>query len=328
MLPGSRMKTVRLRTPFFNVGPVNCYVYPDDPVTLFDCGPRTTQAIEDLEAGLGALGLRIEDVELLILSHQHVDHAGLAASIAERSGCVVAGHPLLAPYMADFEGSIVLEREYQREVMSIHGVPADVIDAVDQLTDAVATYGESVAVDRSLADDEELTIGSNVFRARLCPGHSPTDVLLVDTEGAAALAGDHLLSEDVPGPSLHRPLDRPAAVRRQGDDLRVYLDSLRRTAGLELEVVHPGHGEALGRPQALIHERLREQQTWQERVAAALSEGEPKTAYELACTFYGDAALRQPFETVSSIVGVLGILEDERRARAHQSTETIRYSGA
>ena len=61
---------VVLPTPF-PVGPVNVWVLQGDPLTLVDAGPRTRDALTALEAGVASLGLRLEDVQLLVLTHQH-----------------------------------------------------------------------------------------------------------------------------------------------------------------------------------------------------------------------------------------------------------------
>ena len=105
------MEPLVLPTPF-PVGPVNCWLLRGDPLTLVDAGPNTPEALAALEAGLAGHGLRIEDVELLILTHQHSDHVGLAATIRARSGCRVAGHELLRglrrgrPGRADRRGGV------------------------------------------------------------------------------------------------------------------------------------------------------------------------------------------------------------------------------
>ena len=85
---------VVLPTPF-PVGPVNVWVLRGDPLTLVDAGPRTPEALTTLEAGVASLGLRLEDVQLLVLTHQHHDHVGQAAELRRRSGCAVAAHELL-----------------------------------------------------------------------------------------------------------------------------------------------------------------------------------------------------------------------------------------
>jgi len=73
--------------------PVNAYLVDDDPLTLLDCGPSRSDALDMLEAGLAAHGRRVEDIRRVVLTHQHLDHIGLASEVKRRSGAEVYGGP-------------------------------------------------------------------------------------------------------------------------------------------------------------------------------------------------------------------------------------------
>jgi glyoxylase-like metal-dependent hydrolase (beta-lactamase superfamily II) len=72
----------------------------DDGLALFDCGPATT--VGALERGLERMGLSLNEISHLLLSHIHLDHAGAA-------GTLVRAHPHLqvhvsaigAPHLVD-----------------------------------------------------------------------------------------------------------------------------------------------------------------------------------------------------------------------------------
>ena len=61
----------------FAVGRVNCYLIEDDPLTLVDTGPNSGKALDELERALAEHGRRIEDLERIVITHQHIDHLGL-----------------------------------------------------------------------------------------------------------------------------------------------------------------------------------------------------------------------------------------------------------
>jgi glyoxylase-like metal-dependent hydrolase (beta-lactamase superfamily II) len=63
-------------TPFL-VGRVNCYLIEDDPLTLVDTGPNSGKSLDELERALAAHDHSIEDLELIVITHQHLDHVGL-----------------------------------------------------------------------------------------------------------------------------------------------------------------------------------------------------------------------------------------------------------
>ena len=72
---------IAIPTPFA-VGRVNVYLIEDDPLTLVDAGPNSATSFDELTSGLAALGHSLEDIELVILTHQHIDHLGLVSLVA------------------------------------------------------------------------------------------------------------------------------------------------------------------------------------------------------------------------------------------------------
>src|SRR5208282_4506708 len=92
----------------FQVGRVNAYLIEDSPLTLVDSGPNSAKALDELEQALAARGHALEDIELLVINHQHIDHFGLAGILQRRSGAEVAALDALAPYLHDFSTSTEL----------------------------------------------------------------------------------------------------------------------------------------------------------------------------------------------------------------------------
>src|ERR1043165_3045991 len=79
-----------IQLPLAHVGSVNAWLLRGDPLTLIDTGPRDDGALAALEDGRRREGLRLEDIELVLATHHHLDHVGLAATIQRRSGATVA----------------------------------------------------------------------------------------------------------------------------------------------------------------------------------------------------------------------------------------------
>ena len=98
--PGSTCS--RIPTPFA-VGRVNCYLLEDEPLTLIDTGPNSGKALDELQRQLGERGHSIDDLELVIVTHQHIDHLGLVEIIVEHSGADVAAIGVAAARLANFD---------------------------------------------------------------------------------------------------------------------------------------------------------------------------------------------------------------------------------
>src|SRR5579884_1782663 len=93
----------------FAVGRVNCYLIEDEPLTLIDTGPNSGKSLDELERALAEAGRRIEELGLIVITHQHMDHIGLLEILARRSGAEVAALQSLGPYLADFRASAIAD---------------------------------------------------------------------------------------------------------------------------------------------------------------------------------------------------------------------------
>ena len=71
-------------TPFY-VGDVNVYLIKEDPLTLVDVGPKTTEAAAALREKLGREGIRLSDIRRIVLTHAHEDHCGLAKQVRDEA---------------------------------------------------------------------------------------------------------------------------------------------------------------------------------------------------------------------------------------------------
>lgn len=76
------LHAIDLPTPF-RVGPVTVYFTdaPGEPLTFVNTGPHTAATQKALEIGLAHLGHAPADLARILITHAHVDHVGLAASL-------------------------------------------------------------------------------------------------------------------------------------------------------------------------------------------------------------------------------------------------------
>src|ERR1700759_2927288 len=108
---------LRLPLPLPHIGSVNAWLLPGDPLPLIDTGPCDDQALAVLEAGLKDAGVRLEDLELVLVTHHHLDHSGLARTIAQRSGARIAAYERAAAYGAHYEERGEADRRYSLALM-------------------------------------------------------------------------------------------------------------------------------------------------------------------------------------------------------------------
>ena len=133
----SGIRTICVPTPWA-VGPVNVYLVEDDPLTLIDTGPIEASALAQLESALAARGHRTEDVGRVIVSHQHVDHWGLAQHLVERSGAELCALEGFDRWLEGYPDSLVAEDAFAADLLRRHGTLCDVLGYLDELLDAGA----------------------------------------------------------------------------------------------------------------------------------------------------------------------------------------------
>jgi glyoxylase-like metal-dependent hydrolase (beta-lactamase superfamily II) len=314
------IRLMRIPTPFA-VGRVNTYLLEDEPLTLVDSGPNSGKALDELERQLDALGHALEEIGLVIVTHQHIDHTGLVEIVANRSGAEVAAIDVLAPVLARYSEDAELDDRHAAELMRAHGIPEDMVVALRSVSRSFRAWGGRAIVTRELADGEQLRLRDRTLEVQLRPGHSPSDTLFWDREREILIGGDHLIAHISSNPLLARPLDGSEGRPRA---LLDYLTSLRRTRELPVEIVLPGHGEPITDHRALIDARL----AMHERRANKLYElirGEPKTAFQLAHELWGNVAVTQAFLTLSEVIGHMDLLIEQGRAEEIRSGSLVRF---
>jgi len=116
-------------------------------------------------------GLRGVNIEKILVTHGHLDHAGAVADLAARLGVPVEG-----PHEAD-------------------------LFWIDKLGEQGSNYGmdhcRPFASDRWLADGDFVTVGEQEFRVRHCPGHTPGHVVFHHEGAKLAWVGDVLFQGSV-----------------------------------------------------------------------------------------------------------------------------------
>jgi glyoxylase-like metal-dependent hydrolase (beta-lactamase superfamily II) len=312
----------------FQVGRVNAYLIEDSPLTLVDSGPNSAKALDELEQALASRGHVVEDIELLVITHQHMDHFGLASILARRSGAEVAALDRLAPFLANYGHETDLEDRFAEQTMLRHGIPPEIVTALRAVSAGFRAWGSQVEVSRPLADNSELQLRDRTLRVLHRPGHSPSDTVFLDESRNVLLAADHLIAHISSNPLLARPLGsdedfegpRPQA-------LITYLASLEQTRAMDLALVLPGHGQPITDHVTLIEERFRLHRRRAEKIHRLIAE-RPRTAHEIAQDLWGNVAVTQAYLTLSEVLGHVDLLLEDGRVVEKEGDGVVRFASA
>jgi glyoxylase-like metal-dependent hydrolase (beta-lactamase superfamily II) len=246
-------------------------------IVLIDTGINEDGALEELERTLHLTGHGLEDVELLVCTHAHSDHYGLAAPIVEAAGCDLWMHPRHA-HMTRAAGDPARALERRIEVATQSGVPIEPLRRwAEERRDQAPGIAGVVAPARELVTGVEVETGAGTWTAYETPGHAPSHVSLFQAEQRLLISGDHLLGRV----SLYFDYGWTP------DPVAEFLTGLDTVEGLDVRLCLPGHGRPFGDVRAHIDANRREISDRVERTLEALGDGEA-TAYDLVPRVFGE----------------------------------------
>lgn len=211
--------TLQIHT--ITMGPFNRYLIGDSSWILVDTGiPRTEGLV--LRA-LNSLHIGPHELQLILLTHGHIDHAGAAGALRSRTGASVAVHErdrelietgkVDVPRMWNSAARVAARPiEWIASAMRMPPVPADVV-----------IHDEGLRLD-------EFGVQGRVIST---PGHTSGSVSLVLDSGQA-FVGDLGVRTGGPG--------RKARIPPAGNDRQQVLDSWKRLLDLNVTRIYPGHG--------------------------------------------------------------------------------------
>jgi glyoxylase-like metal-dependent hydrolase (beta-lactamase superfamily II) len=143
-------------------------------LTLVDPGP--TACLPALESGLADHGLRIADVQTILLTHIHLDHAGATGTLLSRLPRATAYvHALGAPHMVD-------PTKLLASATRLYGANMD------------RFWGAFLPVPaarlRVLTGGEEIEVAGRTMAVAYTPGHASHHVSFLDLREGRAFVGD------------------------------------------------------------------------------------------------------------------------------------------
>jgi glyoxylase-like metal-dependent hydrolase (beta-lactamase superfamily II) len=281
---------------------VNAYaIEREDGWCLVDCGTPLEDGWDILEHALALAGISFDAVSLLLCTHTHTDHYGLASAVMERTGCplaMAAGHTAGVDVMR--EPAVPYAR--RRALALAAGIPES---DIEQSTRAPGDdgYYRRPSPDVVLADGDDVPSRAGGWRVVPAPGHSATQVILHDERRGHCISADLVFAGRIPYVEYDYTPD-PWLEHR---------DSLARARALASRLLLPGHGPPEPDPDARIAACTAAIEGAPARVLAALAAG-AETAWQVTVGVLGADAGFYPLH--ASLSGTLCVLDRLERLGA------------
>jgi glyoxylase-like metal-dependent hydrolase (beta-lactamase superfamily II) len=309
---------LRLPLPWPAVPHVNAWaIASGSGVVLVDTGLHEPGGLRQLELALDRAGLRLDHVRLLVCTHAHSDHYGLAGPIVERSGCELWMHPDHGHMTTAAESpEQMLERRI--EIARHSGVPADALAGYEAARrEQGVGVAEVVLPDRDLVRGVEVDSDLGAWQVYETPGHAPSHVTLHQPDRRLLLSGDHILGRV----SLYYDYGYTP------DPAGEFLDSLGVVEDLEVELILAGHGRPVRDLRGLVAANRRTVAERVDRVRRAIADA-PRTPFELVPFLVGEEAPEEMMVSwgLSEVLCYLRHLEARGEARILDGEDPARWA--
>jgi glyoxylase-like metal-dependent hydrolase (beta-lactamase superfamily II) len=176
------MNAVNLAGPIYRLPTLGSYINSfafleaDGSVTLVDCG--VSKAPPRIVAALAELGKHPEDVQRIILTHAHPDHAGGAAAMLDSSSV---------------EG-VQAHGEDADSLRTGRSAPGDPTSVAYRIFRRVVSGGFApVPVTTELSDGDVLEVAGGL-QVHHTPGHTPGHVSLLHPDTGVLITGDAIFN--------------------------------------------------------------------------------------------------------------------------------------
>ena len=302
----------------FPLKTMNVYLIDDSPRTLVDAGIKTEASFETLKKGLETIGVGLNSIERILITHGHIDHYGQAKRLSSLSGAPIYIHSKEYGRIRSFIHSL----GFIKSILLRNGAPETLVNEAIHYMESAQIMADSLDEAFFLDDGDSILFKSMTWKTIHCPGHSPGLICFHWPEKKILFTGDHLLKEITPNPILNVNESKPPF---RYPSLKEYLTSLEKIEKFDLSLLLPAHGEEIDDVKALIQKIFTHHKERMDRILFSLSKKE-KTPFEIAMDLFPGVPPFEVFLGISEAVGHLDILKEKGIVRVKEKEGKDYYS--
>ncbi|MDY6765449.1 MAG: MBL fold metallo-hydrolase [Halobacteria archaeon] len=250
-------------------GENSAYVLPDHRAVI-DPGYPSDESWQALCRGIRETDLDPSDVEHVLVTHWHVDHAGLAPRLAKRADAKLHFHEKDAPLVGNYKRERDRRLRRDRRELKRWGVPEERIDNLLS-SDTPSPIPDTFPVNPHTDGDE--IEGISLIHT---PGHTLGHAAFAVQD--AIFVGDAVLPTYTPNIG--------GSDTRVKDALKTYINTLERLRSFD-GTAYPGHGTVLSLSERI--DEIEKHHVQRSRdVLEVVRKSEEVTPWEVATRLFGE----------------------------------------
>lgn len=281
---------------------VYAYLILADKITLIDVGVSTEVCRETLQVQLAEIGLKIADIDQIVLTHHHYDHWSgicwfskdipiyLHHRFYEVSQIEGSDPNKMAQMLNDFVYQVGLPKNYSGDCLQIF---------------KVASYHLPFSNLHIVREGDVIPYTNGLYVIEV-PGHATTQIALISPTLNLAFSADVLIYNQNLSVWMEQKL--PTDCSRPKFML-AYLDTLQKLRKKNLSKLYPGHGEDITDIEGQIIQRLLHIEKKKEQILKKIDASTSQTAWEIYTRLYSKRFIERFFTlTFAETFGVLDLL--------------------
>lgn len=298
----------------FPVGPVNVFLIKGDHLVLIDTGPKTEEALHALKSGLHQFGYTLQDIEMVVLTHHHSDHAGLLDQFEHAK---IYGHWRNEPWITFNEKFYHDQLAFIKQFFHQEGVDNAILNKVIEES-GPDKYLCQAKLDGVLKEGDTIP-GFSEWKIIETPGHAQSHISFFNESDGSFIAGDNLISHLYPTPLLEPPYnekeERPKTLLQLRETLKMHLN-------FNVSVAYSGHGEDIFDMKTIVEKQFNKHEERAQKVRHYLLQEGNLTSFEISKLLFPNAYNRSTYLTMSETIGILDLMASRDEIASVKRNET------
>ena len=278
-----------------------------------------------LTTQLAARDIEVGDVSHVLITHAHLDHAGLAHRWAAEGATILVGSADLAAVAAG-QRSREAQREAQLRDLIRHGCPEELVPQMRSPRSGSPLRWEPCPAEALGAPETRYELADGrTLEVIDAPGHTPGNVVAFVHETGELFSGDTILPTTVPTPGMHYP----SAIEGAGSperwpSLPPFIDSVAHIRELGVLRILPGHGKPVEEPEALFVRFGGHHARRAKRIRRLLDE-QADTAFGIARRQFPRIPPRRLAQAITETLGHLDLLARAGELETYEENGEVRH---